>query len=1018
MLYKLRDIAVIDLVLGKQIVRYPWFADSIIDDEWRALDTLVSIASKDIGLAGTLARGSWFADSITDDEWRALDTLDSIASRDIELAKVVAGFSWFADGITTDEWPILGVLDSGVLDSIVSKDIELARMVASLPWLRDDVSGTEREAVYALSSIASKDIGLARTVARGSWFADSINDNEWRVLDTLDSIASRDIELAKVVAGLPWFADGITTDDRSILSVLDSIASKDIELAQMVANLPWLGDDVTSPERATIYALSSIASKDIGLARTVARGSWFADSITDYEWLALDTLDSIVSQDIELAKVVAGLPWFADGITTDEWPVLGVLDSIASQDIELAQMVASLPWLGDDVTSLERETFYALSNIASKDIGLARTVARGSWFADSITDDEWLALDTLDSIASQDIELAQMVASLPWLGDDVTRSERDDLRNLNVIASQDIDLARVAVSPPWFAAYVTEGWRGNPRSYLLKGLSRIASQGVDAVDQLTAQPWFADGLNREEVAFVTTLGDVVSSSSTLYHDLLQAHFTQTRTVSLRLAGDVNIWVFQKTPFPPGEDLLTVIEDTARMSEGLLGAPFPTTDIIFLVVDRSDKQYRIGSGHFGTSMRLNRYPSGVWHLPHETAHYYFFNPIIGPRWLTEGGAEFIAAYFNHQTGVRDLADERARAFRANQSCVDIYLIENIRHLTLVLTNNWEILHPSGCVYQMGENFLHSASMVMGEEALMSALGELHLLEVGRDRHTVEGRIYVEERIYEVLLKHAPADRQEDFRDLYRELHGGAAAFADTDFVDDHGDEAIAATDIEVRKAVHGTLDYMFDFDYFLFQAQEGQKYQMKVNHQTLRSTSVGLYTPDGLTGENRRWQFRDLVSSGPRIVWTAPSSEEYYFAVHNFGGKTGAYTLEITPVERSVQDDHGDTAATATEILVGGTVQGTVDDNLDIDYFRFQVETGQKYVLEIVSGTLNEFRLRLYLPNRQSLRRTERQYRSMLPPGVRWTARGSGEASLAIDSADRSVGTYTFKLVLVDNEPGD
>ena len=903
------------------------------------------------------------------------------------------------------------------------RDRDLGNAVVGLPWVTDRVDVVEAGVLYKLRDIAVIDLVLGQQIVRYPWFADSIIDDEWRALDTLDSIASRDIELAKVLAGLSWFADGITTDEWPILGVLDSgvldsIVSKDIELAQMVANLPWLGDDVTSPERATIYALSNIASRDIGLARTVARASWFADSITDYEWLALDTLDSIVSQDIELAKVVAGLPWFADGITTDEWPVLGVLDSIASQDIELAQMVASLPWLGDDVTSLERETFYALSNIASKDIGLARTVARGSWFADSITDDEWLALDTLDSIASQDIELAQMVASLPWLGDDVTKSERDDLRNLNVIASQDIDLARVAVSPPWFAAYVTEGWRGNPRSYLLKGLSRIASQGVDAVDQLTAQPWFADGLNREEVAFVTTLGDVISSSSTLYHDLLQTHFTQTRTVSLRLAGDVNIWIFQNTPFPAGEDLLTVIEDTARMSEGLLGAPFPTSDIILLVVDHSDKRYRIGPGHVGTSMRLNRYPSGVWHLPHETAHYYFFNPITGPRWLTEGGAEFIAVYFNHRTGVRDLADERARAFRANQSCVDNYLMENIRHLTLVLTNNWEILHPSGCVYKMGENFLHSASMVMGEEALMSALGELHLLEVGRDRHTVEGRIHVEERIYEVLLKHAPADRQEDFRDLYRELHGGAAAFADTDFVDDHGDEAIAATDIEVRKAVHGTLDYMFDFDYFLFQAQEGQKYQMKVNHETLRSTSVGLYTPDGLTGENRRWQFRDLVSSGPRIVWTAPSSEEHYFAVHNFGGKTGAYTLEITPVERSVQDDHGDTAATATEILVGGTVQGTVDDNLDIDYFRFQVETGQKYVLEIVSGTLNEFRLRLYLPNRQSLRRTERQYRSMLPPGVRWTARGSGEASLAIDSADRSVGTYTFKLVLVDNEPGD
>ena len=34
-------------------------------------------------------------------------------------------------------------------------------------------------------------------------------------------------------------------------------------------------------------------------------------------------------------------------------------------------------------------------------------------------------------------------------------------------------------------------------------------------------------------------------------------------VSLPLAGDVNIWVFQSTPFPANEDLSAIIEHTMK-----------------------------------------------------------------------------------------------------------------------------------------------------------------------------------------------------------------------------------------------------------------------------------------------------------------------------------------------------------------------------------------------------------------------------------------------------------------------
>ena len=735
------------------------------------------------------------------------------------------------------------------------------------------------------------------------------------------------------------------------------------------------------------------------------------------------------ARDIAAAHLSEIIPWF-ENPPAAALDVAELLVHLWVRNRDLGNVVVGLPWVTDGVDRQEAEVLYRLRDIAVTDLALGKQIVNYPWFAVSVTSREREALYYLGNIASKDIEVARMVASLPWLAADVTRNESEDLLILDSIASRDIELARVAVSPLGSVADVTDGRQGNPRSYLIRSLGDLAYyQGADVVGQLTAQPWFADGLNREEVAFVTALSSVVLSSETLYHDLLQAHFTQTRTVSLRLAGDVNIWVFQNTPFPPGEDLLTVIQDTARISEELLGVPFPTTDIILLVVDHSDKRYRIYSGHFGTNMRLNRSSHGkVSSVPHETVHYYFFNPITGPRWLTEGGANFIATYVNHRTGVEEFTYARGSLLWLFQMCVDRgQQMENIRHLTVVMAHTWEIILPGGCVYQMGEHFLYKASMVMGEEALMSALGELHLLELGRGHHTVGGRMYVEKRIYEVLLKHAPVDRQEDFRDLYRELHGGAAAFPDTDLSDDHGDEAIAATDVGVRQVVHGTLDYMFDFDYFRFRAQEGQRYRVNVNHETLRATSVGLYAPDGLTGENRRWKSRDLATTGPRIFWTAPSSEEYYLAVHNFGGKVGAYTLTITPVDRSVLDDHGDTTVTATEMLVGETVSGTLNDDLDVDYFGFQLEPGQKlgeggYVLEFVSGILKEFRFRILWPDGGSWRHTVSAYSGQVwswpPPGFQWVAKSSVEFFVAIDSLDGSVGAYTLKLTLVGNEPGD
>ena len=547
--------------------------------------------------------------------------------------------------------------------------------------------------------------------------------------------------------------------------------------------------------------------------------------------------------------------------------------------------------------------------------------------------------------------------------------------------------------------------------YFITSMNRLASKDPAFFGRLSGQPWFNNDLAEDKMALIVTMPSIAHN---LIDDLIESHYVKANTVSLSLADDVNIWVFQNTPFPQDEDLVTIIEDVARMSENLLKTPFPTTDVILLVVDRSEKRYTYYSGHYDSHIQLARYYGRVNHIPHEMAHYYFFAPLTGPRWLTEGAAELIAAHYNHMIGNQNLDNARSAAAWLAQFCFDHDQIENIRHLMHIVSNNLVILRPEGCIYDMGEDFLYKAEMTMGQAAVMSALGELHVSKLGVEPQTVE------ENIYDVFLKHVPIDRQEDFREMYQKLHGVAAAFPAVDYSDDHGDEAAVATEVEVRQVVHGSLDYMFDFDYFRFLAEEDQTYRIEINHPTLRPTSLGLYDPDGQTGENHRWKSRDASLNGPQIVWTAQSTREYFVAVHNFGGRTGSYTLTITPVVRSALDDYGDTMANATEISIGEVVTGTVNDHFDIDYFEFQVEADQTYLLDIEGGTLKEFRFRIMTPDRRHYRFTADDEFLNSPDGFmgtwerrlpfRWTGDVSGEASLAIDGVAERVGTYSLKVV--------
>ena len=586
----------------------------------------------------------------------------------------------------------------------------------------------------------------------------------------------RDQDLGNEVARLSWVVEGWSRDLSYFLRILENTASQDMELARMAVRLPWLADRVTPSDISGLKVLNALSLQDRELARMALEFPWFIDGVNEHEYRALGYLADIASQDLELGRITVGLPWFADGVDSDgdEVRALGRLRNISVTDTGFGKTVMNLPWVADgvaDVTgdpggipSAEVAHLTFLDGIASTDLELARTAASLPWLGHkSEYEYEYFALRSLHRIIDEtDPELARFMLSLPRFTDDITWIEKAALGTLWNIARIDIEAALLS-------AKTVPAYSGDFGLYFIFSIFSIMNDDPDLErwSRLTSQSWFADGLDHEEAALVIVLGAIAKEWPSLFFDLLQAHFTQAKTVSLPLAGDVNIWYFRANPFPPGQDVLTEIEDTARIAEEFTGLPFPTNDIV-LLIDGS-----IGRGkHLGSSMVLSSH-SGV---SHETAHYYFGGPINGPRWLSEGGAEFIVALIADRTGIQSLGDRKTDLLQNYAPCVEDLKMENLWQLYLELWPGYGVGHPyENCLYLMAEDFFTEIYETMGQEAMSSAIKELSETVLLPDSSLYPSRVeregVWEENIYRILLKHTPADRQDELRELYRRLHGG-------------------------------------------------------------------------------------------------------------------------------------------------------------------------------------------------------------------------------------------------------
>ena len=110
---------------------------------------------------------------------------------------------------------------------------------------------------------------------------------------------------------------------------------------------------------------------------------------------------------------------------------------------------------------------------------------------------------------------------------------------------------------------------------------------------------------------------------------------------------------------------------------------------------------------------------------------------------------------------------------------------------------------------------------------------------------------------------------------------------SDIEDDHANSSAGATEIEVGEAVGGSMDFDDDADFFVFEALEGELYELNVEPGTLEDPTVALYDADGM------WLDYNDDSGGalaPRLFWPAEVSGPLYVEVGGYG--SGSYTLTV------------------------------------------------------------------------------------------------------------------------------
>ncbi|MDE0231749.1 MAG: hypothetical protein OXI56_12185 [bacterium] len=229
-------------------------------------------------------------------------------------------------------------------------------------------------------------------------------------------------------------------------------------------------------------------------------------------------------------------------------------------------------------------------------------------------------------------------------------------------------------------------------------------------------------------------------------------------------------------------------------------------------------------------------------------------------------------------------------------------------------------------------------------------------------------------------------------------------------DDFADGAASAVRLVVGEAAEGVLENEGDVDYFVFEAVEGEVYEVEVDLGTLGDSVVAIADADGFQLDYNDDRGDD--SYGSRLVWRASMTGDFYVEVSGFGGgfgSTGSYTLRVVALD--VEDDHGDGVDGASEMVLGESVEGVLDYEGDVDYFVFEAVEGEVYEVDVDLGTLSDSVVAVVDSHGWEVAWNDDRGDEDLGSGLAWRAPQSGD--FFVEVSGYGEGSYMLAVVVSD-----
>ncbi len=490
---------------------------------------------------------------------------------------------------------------------------------------------------------------------------------------------------------------------------------------------------------------------------------WERDGLTQEEGYALEALQGIESEHPAVSRVVLGLPWLTDSITRTEREVLASIWGMAINDASVAERVAGLSWLADSITKEEEWALREVGATTYYDVPLAHAVMDFPWWSDGISDGESEVVAQFANISQQeafDPALVERVLGFPWLADRVDWRHAAVLGAVGFMVTHDKDLAHSILDTQIF---------DNPIDLFSFGvivrLQRIISNGV--WEHVPVQPWFQDGLSEEDYVRITAAYSL-SGDEDLFLELIEGAHIRSENDILPSGREVKLVAISRSPL--GLDVaLERVRTAVFQIEEFMGMPWRA--------DRQRPETHVGVAYAGVFVeptfsggRYRPIPGAlvpVWTnlIYHEMAHAYF-RSLDFPKWVSEGTAEFFQAYIEH---VNEGASLHSRYERVVKGCPleGIYTVqESIEYRARIFAEGRGVEYlDEDCAYTMGEAFMLGMYLSLGHDVALSHLRGLYRAGVASPERLTEAEVY------HVLLSNTPPEQQDQFRDLYRRLHGG-------------------------------------------------------------------------------------------------------------------------------------------------------------------------------------------------------------------------------------------------------